>query len=95
VKRHSYLIFTTLLVVASVGGYASAATPPVTALPARAGNASASWESSSRKDVEQPMPIAAFLDESFGLTGGPADVGRAYVTTDGGETWTMADSSAA
>jgi len=41
------------------------------------------------------MPIAAFLDESFGLTGGPADVGRAYVTTDGGETWTMADSSAA
>jgi photosystem II stability/assembly factor-like uncharacterized protein len=40
------------------------------------------------------MRIAAFLDESFGLTGGPSDVGRANVTTDGGQSWTLAKSSA-
>jgi photosystem II stability/assembly factor-like uncharacterized protein len=40
------------------------------------------------------MRVAAFLDESFGLTGGPADVGRANATTDGGQTWTLAQSSA-
>jgi photosystem II stability/assembly factor-like uncharacterized protein len=39
------------------------------------------------------MRIAAFLDETFGLTGGSADVGRAHVTTDGGQTWTLAESS--
>ena len=41
------------------------------------------------------MQVAAFLDETFGLTGGPSDPGKAHYTTDGGETWTMADGSAA
>jgi hypothetical protein len=53
------------------------------------------WEIVLQKEIEQPMRVAAFLDESFGLTGGPADPGMAHYSTDGGETWTMADGSAA
>jgi hypothetical protein len=38
--------------------------------------------------------MAAFLDKNFGLTGGADSAGRAHVTTDGGQTWTLAESSA-
>jgi hypothetical protein len=43
--------------------------------------------------VEQPMRMAAFLDDKVGFTGGEADAGRAHYTTDGGATWTMAETS--
>ena len=51
------------------------------------------WEEVLRVKVEQPVRQAVFLDESFGLTGGAAGAGRAHYTTDGGQTWTMADTS--
>ena len=41
----------------------------------------------------EKLRIAAFLDESFGFTGGAGDVGKASYTTDGGKTWAQADSS--
>jgi len=37
--------------------------------------------------------MAAFLNENFGFWGGAGDVGKAHYTTDGGKTWTTADSS--
>jgi photosystem II stability/assembly factor-like uncharacterized protein len=43
--------------------------------------------------VKQPVRMAAFLNESFGLTGGFSGAGKANRTLDGGKTWTMADSS--
>jgi photosystem II stability/assembly factor-like uncharacterized protein len=67
--------------------------PPATAIPTQVESAGP-WQIVLQKEIEQPMRIAAFLDETFGLTGGPADVGRANVTTDGGQTWTLAQSSA-
>jgi hypothetical protein len=39
------------------------------------------------------LRIAAFLNESFGLTGGAGDPGKAHYTADGGKNWTTADSS--
>ena len=41
----------------------------------------------------EKLRFAAFLNESFGFTGGAGDVGKASVTTDGGKTWAQADSS--
>ena len=41
----------------------------------------------------EKVRMAAFLDESFGITGGAGDVGKASYTSDGGKTWTTADSS--
>jgi hypothetical protein len=37
--------------------------------------------------------MAAFLNENFGIIGGAGDVGKARYTSDGGKTWTVADSS--
>lgn len=48
------------------------------------------WKVVLQVKVEQPVRMAAFLDEDFGLTGGASN--RAYVTTDGGQAWTMAES---
>jgi hypothetical protein len=41
----------------------------------------------------EKMRMAAFHDENFGITGGAGDVGKAHYTSDGGKTWTMANSS--
>jgi photosystem II stability/assembly factor-like uncharacterized protein len=51
------------------------------------------WETVLQTKVTQPVRMAAFLDETFGLTGGADSAGRAHVTTDGGQSWTMAESS--
>jgi photosystem II stability/assembly factor-like uncharacterized protein len=87
-KLYGYLIFIIPLVAASFGGCATVAAP----VPTQAEN-TGPWHIVLQRDIEQPMRIAAFLDESFGLTGGSADVGRAHVTADGGQTWTLAESS--
>jgi hypothetical protein len=51
------------------------------------------WEEVLRVKVEQPTRIAAFLDETLGLTCGAGETGKAHYTTDGGQTWTIADTS--
>jgi hypothetical protein len=42
---------------------------------------------------KEKLRIAAFLNDSFGLTGGAGDPGKADYTLDGGKTWASADSS--
>jgi photosystem II stability/assembly factor-like uncharacterized protein len=37
--------------------------------------------------------MAAFLDAQVGFTGGAGDAGKVHYTTDGGQTWTLAESS--
>jgi len=56
--------------------------------------AAAQWE------VVDPQPklgekwrMAAFLNEKTGFAGGAGDIGKARGTDDGGQTWTVADSS--
>lgn len=49
------------------------------------------WEVIIEADVEQPMRMAAFLDERVGFTGGPGGEGTAQYTTDGGQTWTISE----
>ena len=51
------------------------------------------WEAVLDLEVEQTLRMAAFLDAKVGYTGGEATEGRAHYTTDGGQTWTMAESS--
>jgi photosystem II stability/assembly factor-like uncharacterized protein len=51
------------------------------------------WEVVLQTKVEQPVRIAAFLDETFGVTGGATGAGKTHYTTDGGATRTMAESS--
>jgi hypothetical protein len=55
--------------------------------------ASGLWEVVLDLEVEQTLRMAAFLDARVGYTGGEATEGRAHYTTDGGQTWTMAESS--
>ncbi|MFC1975882.1 WD40/YVTN/BNR-like repeat-containing protein [Chloroflexota bacterium] len=52
------------------------------------------WEIILQQKIEQPLRVAAFFNESFGLTGGPSDVGQAYLTADGGDTWIKTENSA-
>jgi hypothetical protein len=51
------------------------------------------WEAVLDLEVEQTLRMAAFLDDKVGYTGGEATEGRAHYTADGGQTWTMAESS--
>ena len=51
------------------------------------------WEVIIETKVTQPTRMAAFLDESFGITGGFSGDGKSHYTLDGGETWTKAESS--
>ncbi|NLV29947.1 MAG: hypothetical protein GXY47_02225 [Acidobacteria bacterium] len=43
--------------------------------------------------VGEKMRMASFLDGKIGFTGGAGDVGKAHLTFDGGQTWTVADTS--
>src|SRR5690554_6310875 len=52
-----------------------------------------SWEMVIQTVVKQPVRMAAFLDEHFGVTGGFSGSGKTHVTTDGGQTWTKTESS--
>jgi photosystem II stability/assembly factor-like uncharacterized protein len=97
-----------LALLASAVGCAPMATPPpaaptqvpveptAAAVPTQAPTQAAAeslWEVVRETRVEQPVRMAAFLDETFGLTGGANYEGRAHYTTDGGQTWTMAETS--
>ena len=58
-----------------------------------AGPVKGQWEVVLQTTVEHPVRMAAFFDETSGLTGGPDEAGKAHYTTDGGQSWAMADSS--
>jgi hypothetical protein len=67
--------------------------PPTEPPPTPTEEPKALWEEVLRVKVEQPTRIAAFLDETLGLTCGAGETGKAHYTTDGGQTWTIADTS--
>jgi hypothetical protein len=54
---------------------------------------SGAWELVLQKEVEQPVRMPAFLNETFGVTGGGTGAGKTHYTTDGGETWTKSEDS--
>ncbi|MBN1219178.1 MAG: hypothetical protein JXM69_09630 [Anaerolineae bacterium] len=89
-----------LLLLVLAAGCVSAPPPPKTIeTEGKATNTSdppnnSPWEIILQQKIEQPMRVAAFLNKSFGLTGGPSDMGKAYYTTDGGNTWTITKNSA-
>ncbi len=71
----------------------SAAGDPKSAPSQPAVSLASDWQVTLQTHIVQPMRYAAFLDGSYGLTGGPSEAGRAQVTTDGGQTWSMAETS--
>jgi hypothetical protein len=92
----NYLRVSVLLIVLAailIAGCTPAATPPPTDIPPTpTEEPQAQWEEILQKRVEQPVRMAAFFDETFGVTGGESRVvGRAHYTIDGGQTWTPAD----
>jgi photosystem II stability/assembly factor-like uncharacterized protein len=66
--------------------------PTATALPEEV-DISSPWKVVLKTEVNQPMRMAAFIDEKIGLTGGANMEGQAHLTTDGGQTWTRSDTS--
>lgn len=53
------------------------------------------WELVREMKIERQVRMAAFLNENFGLTGGPNTPGIARTTKDGGANWTVAGNSSA
>ena len=101
-------VLLTVLVAILIAGCAPAATPPPTDVPptptepptdptdvppAPTEEPKALWEEVVRVEFEQVVRVATFLDETSGLTCGAGDTGKVHYATDGGETWTMADTS--
>jgi hypothetical protein len=66
--------------------------PADTAVPTVAEDASP-WEVVLQTEVEQPVRMAAFLNDKVGFTGGGGEPGRAHYTDDGSQTWTLTESS--
>jgi len=83
-------VLATLLLLGLATGFA-----PLLATGCTAAAPAPEWRIVHQGPIEQPLRLAAFHNRDFGITGGPADAGKAHATTDGGETWIMADSSAA
>ena len=108
-KYVNIFILLIMLVALLIAGCTSAATPAPVDKPAQAPAADtppapaqavaapakvdSPWQVVLEKEVKQGMRMAAFLDENFGLTGGPDTPGKAQYTTDGGKLRTMADTS--
>ena len=96
-KRIEYLGVLILLLISGMVGCKStpAAPPPGQTEPPvePTEEPQAQWEVVLQTKPEQFVRMAAFLDETFGVTGGADSAGKAHYTTDGGQTWTMADSS--
>ncbi|NLO09548.1 MAG: hypothetical protein GX129_06715 [Clostridiales bacterium] len=51
------------------------------------------WNVTLELNVKQPVRMAAFLNESFGITGGFSGAGKTCYTTNGGESWTINEGS--
>ncbi|MFL7793576.1 MAG: hypothetical protein AB8I69_15650 [Anaerolineae bacterium] len=103
-KKVKYLGALVLLLASLLAACCTPTTPPASTEPPPAATeppadkvpteeVSGSWEAVLDLEVEQTLRMAAFLDARVGYTGGEATEGRAHYTTDGGQTWTMAESS--
>lgn len=54
---------------------------------------SGAWNMILHPQTKQTIRMAAFLNESFGVTGGYSSTGKAHYTNDGGVTWTKNEKS--
>jgi hypothetical protein len=91
-KSTGFTILSGVLVSTLVAGCVLAATQPPTGVPTE--KSQAQWKVVIPQTLfADKLRMAAFLNENFGLTGGAGDVGKAKYTSDGGKTWTTADSS--
>ncbi len=51
------------------------------------------WSAILQPEIKQTVRMAAFLNESFGVTGGYSSTGKTHYTNDGGATWTKNEES--
>ena len=80
-KSARFIILLGILMSILFAGYVFAATQP-------------QWKEVIPQTMfAEKLRMAAFLNESFGLNGGAGDIGKARYTSDGGKTWSQADSS--
>jgi hypothetical protein len=101
-RRLKVSVLLAVLAAILMAGCKPAAAPPPTDVPPApteppvvpTEEPQAQWVVILEKRVEHPVRMAAFLDEAFGVTGGGSGAaGKAQYSTDGGQTWTMADTS--
>lgn len=105
-KRHVTItligLLTLLLPVSLIGCAPAAAPAPAAEAEAQVETeptatpgveAAEGWQVVLEAHVEQPVRMAAFLNDTFAVTGGATGAGRAHHSTDGGQTWTRADDS--
>lgn len=75
---------------------AEALPPTETLAPTEAASAEETgpWNVVLQTEVDQAIRMGAFLDDQTGYWGGVGgDAGRVHYTTDGGQTWTLAETS--
>src|SRR5512146_3271532 len=97
--KNTLFVIMALLILASLTGCASAATPTATALPPTASPtvvptstiSTGPWQVIRQAQYEQSIYQAGFLDDSFGITVGYS--GGVYYTTDGAQTWSQANNT--
>jgi photosystem II stability/assembly factor-like uncharacterized protein len=89
-------LFIGVILICALAGCAppsgAADSPADTAVPSPAESVS-SWKQVGKAEAPISLRMAAFLDASFGVIGGPNTEGIARTTTDGGKTWTVAGNS--
>jgi len=67
--------------------------PPPTSVPPTDVAVPSAWAVVHRTVIDRAIRFAAFVNIDVGFTGGVGGDGKAHVTTDGGGTWTLAESS--
>ncbi|MBN1221366.1 MAG: hypothetical protein JXM69_20750 [Anaerolineae bacterium] len=105
-KYSKTFTFLTILVSILLAGCASTTSPPPAETSQVKVEASATttaatpsqvqddgpWQVVLQTEYKQPMRMAAFFDENTGYTSGP-QANKVHYTSDGGQTWTKAESS--
>lgn len=95
-----------VIVLAAIGGLAGCASQAAALVPPASPPAqptdiplpspttpAGQWEQVSKMKAPATLRMAAFMDQSFGIVGGPSMQGIARTTSDGGKTWTVAGDS--
>lgn len=93
-KDSLLIIVLVLLSLVAVAGCAPAAATPVpvaTPAPAAAAGDANLWKVAQQVKVQHATTVAAFLNDTFGITAGYA--GEIHYTADGGQTWPRAKNS--
>jgi photosystem II stability/assembly factor-like uncharacterized protein len=98
-KGSKIMVALVLLSLVAAAGCAPAATPPPSTAtvapageaPAAPAQAASAWKVAQQVKVKHATTVAAFLDDTLGITAGYA--GEVHYTTDGGQTWPRAQNA--